>query len=420
MSGRGRHRRSSTIIRNSKVALAVTAGGVGIALPVIGAGTAEAASVSTWDKVAMCESTNNWSINTGNGFYGGLQFQQSTWVEFGGTQYAPRADLATKQQQILIAEKVLAVQGPGAWPVCSVKAGLTKNSGAPQFNTPAAPPSKPAPTTPAVPSTPKAQPKAEQQAPKQAERKQERPNRAEARTTKTTSYRVVSGDTLYRIATAHDVSGGWKTVYDDNRQVIGSNPNLIYPGQQLSLGGKSTAGATNSSSAQKPAPKPVAPKTQTAPKQTNKAQSTAPQTAAKPQTASTGYVLPVNARVSTAYGVAGSSWSSGYHTGMDFAVSTGTSVKSIAAGTVVSSGWGGAYGNEVVIRHADGKYSQYAHLSSLSVSAGQPVSAGQQIGLSGSTGNSSGPHLHFEVRTGPAYGSAINPAAYLRAHGVNV
>ncbi|MGW6704372.1 transglycosylase family protein [Streptomyces sp. NPDC054956] len=88
------------------------------------AGPAAAASVSTWDKVAECESGGNWSINTGNGFYGGLQFTPSTWSAYGGTEYAPRADLATKKQQILIGEKVLAGQGQGAWPVCGRDAGL--------------------------------------------------------------------------------------------------------------------------------------------------------------------------------------------------------------------------------------------------------------------------------------------------------
>jgi hypothetical protein len=66
----------------------------------------------------MCESGGNWSINTGNGYYGGLQFSAGTWAGFGGTEYAPRADLASKSQQIAIAERVLAVQGPGAWPTC--------------------------------------------------------------------------------------------------------------------------------------------------------------------------------------------------------------------------------------------------------------------------------------------------------------
>ncbi|MFI7498683.1 M23 family metallopeptidase [Streptomyces sp. NPDC049687] len=113
-------------------------------------------------------------------------------------------------------------------------------------------------------------------------------------------------------------------------------------------------------------------------------------------------------------------WSSGYHTGVDFVVPTGTSLKAVAAGTVVSAGWGGAYGNQVVIKLNDGYYAQYAHLSQLSVSAGQTVTAGQQVGLSGATGNVTGPHLHFEIRTTPNYGSDVDPVAYLRSHGVAV
>jgi murein DD-endopeptidase MepM/ murein hydrolase activator NlpD len=113
-------------------------------------------------------------------------------------------------------------------------------------------------------------------------------------------------------------------------------------------------------------------------------------------------------------------WSSGYHTGVDFVVPTGTPVKSVGAGTVVSAGWGGAYGNQVVVRLDDGHYVQYGHLSQLSVTAGQIVTAGRQIGLSGATGNVTGPHLHFEIRTTQDYGSDIDPVAYLRAHGVPV
>lgn len=127
-----------------------------------------------------------------------------------------------------------------------------------------------------------------------------------------------------------------------------------------------------------------------------------------------------SANVTTQYRASGASWSSGYHTGSDFQAASGTSVRAIGPGTVVSAGWSGAYGNEVVIQHSDGMYSQYAHLSSLGVSAGQTVTGGQQIGLSGSTGNSTGPHLHFEVRTGPSYGSDVDPIAYLRSHGVSV
>jgi murein DD-endopeptidase MepM/ murein hydrolase activator NlpD len=128
----------------------------------------------------------------------------------------------------------------------------------------------------------------------------------------------------------------------------------------------------------------------------------------------------VNAPIGTSYHAEGSSWSKGYHTGVDFLVPTGTSVKAIEKGTVVSAGWAGSYGYQVVIRHADGRYSQYAHLSAISVRDGQSVGEGQRIGRSGSTGNTTGPHLHFEVRTGPGFGSDIDPLAYLRAGGVRI
>lgn len=105
---------------------------------------------------------------------------------------------------------------------------------------------------------------------------------------------------------------------------------------------------------------------------------------------------------------------------MDFLVPTGTAVHSVAAGKVVTAGWGGSYGYQVVIRHADGHYSQYGHLSQISVKAGQHVNEGQRIARSGSTGNVTGPHLHFEIRTGPVYGDDIDPLRYLRAHGVSV
>ncbi len=99
---------------------------------------------------------------------------------------------------------------------------------------------------------------------------------------------------------------------------------------------------------------------------------------------------------------------------------TGTSVKAVEAGEVLAAGWGGSYGYQVEIRHADGRYSQYAHLSAISVRIGQQVGTGQRIGRSGATGNVTGPHLHFEVRTGPAFGSDIDPLAYLRAGGVTI
>ncbi|MFE0805132.1 M23 family metallopeptidase [Streptomyces sp. NPDC058812] len=133
------------------------------------------------------------------------------------------------------------------------------------------------------------------------------------------------------------------------------------------------------------------------------------------------FVSPITASyVSTAYQAGSSLWSSGSHTGIDFHASSGTSVHAVGVGTVVEAGWGGAYGNQVVIKMHDGTYTQYGHLSSVGVSVGQAVVPGQQIGLSGATGNVTGPHLHFEARTSPEYGSDMDPVAYLRSHGVNV
>ncbi|MFJ4678288.1 peptidoglycan DD-metalloendopeptidase family protein [Kitasatospora sp. NPDC088783] len=275
------------------------------------------------------------------------------------------------------------------------------------------------------------------------------------------TYKVAAGDTLSKIATAKNVDGGWEKLYQDNRSVIGGNPNLIYPGQQLSVNGQAapaTSATTSSDAAataaapkaqakteapakakvetpapaeakaETPAPAPakVEAKTEAKTEKSSSAKSstatasTGSSSAGSAASSSSGYVAPAPGSVTTGYKVAGSSWSSGYHTGIDFPVSTGTSLKAIANGTVVSAGNGGAYGNQVVIKLADGKYAQYAHLSSISVSAGQSVTAGQQIGLSGATGNVTGPHLHFEIRTTPDYGSDIDPVAYLAAHGVNV
>ncbi|WP_328718966.1 M23 family metallopeptidase [Streptomyces sp. NBC_00247] len=131
--------------------------------------------------------------------------------------------------------------------------------------------------------------------------------------------------------------------------------------------------------------------------------------------------LPVaGSYISTGYRSSGSLWSSGSHSGVDFHAATGTPVHAVGAGTVVEAGWGGAYGNNVVLRMTDGTYTQYGHLSSIGVSVGQSVSSGERIGLSGATGNATGPHLHFEARTGPEYGSDMDPVAYLRAHGLTV
>ncbi|MGW6790038.1 transglycosylase family protein [Streptomyces chartreusis] len=334
---------------------------------VVTAPAADAASLSVWDKVAQCESGGNWKINTGNGYYGGLQFSASTWRAFGGTQYASRADLATKVQQILVAEKVLDSQGPGAWPVCSVRAGLTKGGVKPFTAAPKSAPAKPKAAPKAVstgtaakavsyalsqvgkpyifgatgpnafdcsgltqaawraagvsiprtsqaqwsgltrisPSnvrvgdivvykgaghvalyigggkiveaprpgaairtaswrsgwyasnfvgvvrpggstlggTVKATPPASVNKGKPAKKAAPRAKAApsndgglrikRAPTWSGKAYKVKPGDYLHRIAVAHNVKGGWQALYAANRDVVGSNPHLIYPGQQL-------------------------------------------------------------------------------------------------------------------------------------------------------------------------------------------
>ncbi|NUK03810.1 M23 family metallopeptidase [Streptomyces lunaelactis] len=137
------------------------------------------------------------------------------------------------------------------------------------------------------------------------------------------------------------------------------------------------------------------------------------------------WVKPVTHYTLTAsFNQGGAMWSH-KHSGQDFAVPVGTTVKAAGSGTVVKAGPNGggdgpAYGNAIVIKHANGKYSQYAHLSKINVHIGQSVKVNQKIALSGNTGNSSGPHLHFEIRTTPNYGSALNPSAFLRTVGVTI
>ncbi|MFE9776395.1 peptidoglycan DD-metalloendopeptidase family protein [Streptomyces sp. NPDC005931] len=252
------------------------------------------------------------------------------------------------------------------------------------------------------------------------------------------TYTVQAGDYLARIADTQDVEGGWKKLYADNREAVGDNPSLIHPGLKLTIDGKATAQSAPKKSSSSDKPASTAPKTSTKPSAQTAQQSApkaaapkaaapkaaapkaaAPKAAANQAATTSGYSSPVpGGGVGTGYKVAGSMWSSGYHTGVDFSVPTGTSLKAVGSGTVVSAGWAGAYGNQVVIKLNDGYYAQYAHLSSLSVSAGQTVTGGQQVGLSGSTGNSTGPHLHFEIRTSPSYGSDVDPVSYLRSKGV--
>ncbi|MCX4989812.1 MULTISPECIES: M23 family metallopeptidase [unclassified Streptomyces] len=132
------------------------------------------------------------------------------------------------------------------------------------------------------------------------------------------------------------------------------------------------------------------------------------------------WVAPVETyELSAGFGSGGERWAH-RHTGQDFAVPIGTPVRAVGAGRVVKVSCGGAFGIEVVVEHPGGYYTQYAHLAAVTVDQGQRVSTGQWIGQSGTSGNSTGPHLHFEVRVTPELGSAIDPVPWLAEHGVDV
>lgn len=197
MSTTFRHRH----VRNLGRLAAVVALG---AAPVLVSTPADAASDSTWDRLAQCESGGDWQINTGNGYYGGVQFSQSTWEGFGGAQYASRADLASRSQQIATAEQVLDTQGWGAWPACSAELGLGDAEAA---------------GTPSSGGT-------ESPAPQSSGNSASKSSGGD--------YTVQSGDTLSKIADAQGVDGGWRAIYDANSGEL-SAPNVIHIGQTLQL-----------------------------------------------------------------------------------------------------------------------------------------------------------------------------------------
>ncbi|MGW1076248.1 transglycosylase family protein [Streptomyces sp. NPDC002537] len=241
---KGKHRRPSKAVRIVTLA-GVT--GAAVAAPLMIATSANAASVSTWDKVAQCESGGNWSINTGNGYYGGLQFSQSSWNAAGGQAYASRADLATKSQQIAVAEKLLAMQGPGAWG-CAVPGMTTGGSGADVDTSGSSKSDRGTSTkshadrserqTAPKKSTPKhAAPQAQSSDEDETEApapKQTAPKHAAPKPVKQGDgdYEVKEGDTLAKIAEAKKVKGGWEKLYELNKSVV-DNADLIFPGQKL-------------------------------------------------------------------------------------------------------------------------------------------------------------------------------------------
>jgi len=238
-----------------RVAATAAIAGAGIALPLMVAGTASAASTSTWDAVAQCESSGNWSIADGNGFYGGLQFTQSTWDAYGGDAYASSANLATPDQQIAIAENVLASQGPGAWPVCGPEAGLTQGSGSPTLNTSGSSNNSGSSNSSSSAASTGSSSSSDNSSTSNSGSSSSNssssnsgsstsapattaPAASAPATTSTSTggtYTVVSGDTLSGIAQKEGISN-WHTLYNENTSVVGGNANLIFPGEVLHLG----------------------------------------------------------------------------------------------------------------------------------------------------------------------------------------
>lgn len=303
LSGNGRHRRPRQA-PSFVVAAGVT--GAGLAMPLLGATAASAADNSTWDAVAECESGNLWSANEDNGYYGGLQLDQETWEEHGGSEYAERPDLASRDQQITVAERVLDQEGTDTFGDCGRSAGLSQDSpdspdvdpdgsgdivdgpvaerpyptdpstqapdeesGAPDPDASAEPSESPEPSEPAEPSEPSG-PSAPSESgdpsgsgggssyepgdsagPGAGNAVDERPSRdgsdgrddagpdgangTDDEGGTAGEYRVAPGDSLYTIADEQDVKGGWRELYERNRDVVGSDPGLIRPGQELRL-----------------------------------------------------------------------------------------------------------------------------------------------------------------------------------------
>jgi resuscitation-promoting factor RpfA len=209
MAYQGNHRKPSTAVRRTIARVVLT--GVAVGAPLAVAPAFASADPVNWDAVAACESGGNWSINTGNGYSGGLQFKQSTWEANGGTGSPANA---SREEQIRVAENVRGSQGMGAWPVCGKRGGAGGGGAAAPAKTKAKTPSgngkkAPARSAPSAPAAP-----------------------VLVASNPTGDYTVVAGDSLSKIATAANVPGGWQALFEKNKQYIG-DPNLIVPGQKL-------------------------------------------------------------------------------------------------------------------------------------------------------------------------------------------
>ncbi|MET7652673.1 MULTISPECIES: transglycosylase family protein [unclassified Streptomyces] len=227
--------------RKSSRRTAVLAGAILLApLGLLSAtGNASAADSGVWDRIAQCESGGNWSINTGNGYYGGLQFSAGTWRAYGGTAYASTADKASKAQQISVATKVQNSQGWGAWPTCSARAGASGS--APQGGSSSARSSsadsgsaKSGSSNSSESGSSKKSGSSRSGSSQAGSSKA--PERSANQTSRGTSrgdYTVRAGDTLSTIAARNGLT--WQRVYAANKAVVGGDPDLIVPGQRLML-----------------------------------------------------------------------------------------------------------------------------------------------------------------------------------------
>ena len=250
----GAHRRTSTTGRRrkpnpTKRNIGLATAPLVAAIPLVSASAASAAEAGPWDRLASCESGGNWHINTGNGYYGGVQFADGTWDGWGGERYASRADLATKAEQIVIAAKLVENSGWGSWPSCSSRLGLGAEERRVALDIAAelkaamngdstAGDSQTSGDRTSGDRTNDDQTAAEQRAKDNrvdTERASRGKHRKQRDTTDLATYRVRSGDTLSSIARRKDVPGGWENLYRINRETIGKNPGLIFPGQRLTL-----------------------------------------------------------------------------------------------------------------------------------------------------------------------------------------
>jgi murein DD-endopeptidase MepM/ murein hydrolase activator NlpD len=428
---RGKHRKIEP--KSHKGAAVATTGALALGGFWALGGIASAATDSEWEAVTAREASGDWSIDHSDDqlSVGGLQFQNPSWQDalaylrsqgidtssFPAELYQRMPNVPTKAQQILAGEALLHLQGPGAWVNgngAALSASMFDGGPTPDAVLPLLGDAPPAADLPdAVPGD--SHPSADK--PKHRHHKGcghrhdstpvEPTPEAPAEPTGDT-VTVAPGDTLYGLTLAGtgDASlDNWEPLYEANKDVIGSNPDLIYPGQVLTL---PWAAPSEQPPAEDPAPADPAPDEQ-------------------PPASTAEYRSPLvdMSGIGDGYSENGDcvSRSCGGHSGADFTAPEGTAVRAVHSATVIIGGAGDydTYGNHVVLNHGDGTYTLYAHLSSISVEAGQSVAAGDVIGAVGSTGNSSGPHLHFEVRTDPAafgVGVFLDPVAWLTAHGI--